>query len=331
MRAGWGIAIFIAMAVALMVIGGIPALLATGKMQEVMAAHMYAQAHPNLPHLKVEIPFVPQLVTISDGISFFGLLGVCWFFHKAERRPLRAYGIGGYRVRDIMPGAFWGLFMLSAVVGVLKASHLIVFEGINVHGAAAIGWGLAWLIAFALVGLCEEYTFRGYIQYTLMRGVMGLAESISPTNARTVAFWIAGLATSILFTLAHMRNGGENVFGLVQVFLAGATFVYALWRTGSLWWAIGFHMTWDWAQSFLFGTADSGNLSVGRLFLTHPQGNTLLSGGSAGPEGSIFASVALLLTLLVIHFQKPGMQPSLEQEPREPMPPITPGFHSNVA
>jgi membrane protease YdiL (CAAX protease family) len=91
-----------------------------------------------------------------------------------------------------------------------------------------------------------------------------------------------------------------------------------LFRTGSLWWAIGFHMAWDWAQSFLYGVPDSGNISVGRLFQTHFAGKPLLSGGSDGPEGSLFCIPIFLLMLLVIRFTtKRGELPPLEQLSRE--------------
>jgi membrane protease YdiL (CAAX protease family) len=105
-------------------------------------------------------------------------------------------------------------------------------------------------------------------------------------------------------------------------------FCYALWRTGSLWWGIGFHATWDWAQSYLFGVADSGNISVGRLFITHPQGKTILSGGADGPEGSLFASLALLFTLGAIHLASRGSQPAIEQQPEAlpTVPTISPSY-----
>ena len=120
---------------------------------------------------------------------------------------------------------------------------------------------------------------------------------------------------SLVFAAMHGGNSGETHFGLMVVFLAGITFAYALWRTGSLWWAIGFHATWDWAQSFLFGVADSGNISVGRLFVTHPTGNPILSGGSDGPEGSAFVLVALLVAVVILRFTRAGQQPGIEQAP----------------
>jgi hypothetical protein len=70
--------------------------------------------------------------------------------------------------------------------------------------------------------------------------------------------------------------------------LAGLVFCFALYRTGSLWWAIGIHAAWDWSQSFLYGVADSGLMAEGHLFATHPVGKPILSGGLTGPEGSVF-------------------------------------------
>jgi membrane protease YdiL (CAAX protease family) len=316
LRAGYGIAIFIAVLAILMIISQLFAVAATGHLHEIMHAQAYARTHPGAPKPKIHLDFVPSLVIISDGITFLGLFGLCWFFSKGERRPLHSYGIGKNRLSDILPGAFWGIVTMGILIFVLHAAHLLVFDGQNLHGIAILLYGLKWLLAFLLVGFSEEYSFRGYAQFTLMRGVWGLAERISAVNTRTIAFWIAATILSLLFACAHLGNGGETFFGLFQVFLAGIAFAYALWRTGSLWWGIGFHMTWDWAQSYLFGVADSGNVSIGRLFITHPQGKSILSGGPDGPEGSIFASVALLLTILIIHLStRPGPQPAIEQQP----------------
>jgi len=150
-------------------------------------------------------------------------------------------------------GAAWGLAAISLLIGTLLALHLVSFDAQLDHGWAILEYGGAQLLLFLFVGLVEEYLFRGYLQFTLTRGLVGVGKLISPTHARTIAFWIATVITSGLFFLAHTGNSGEDMVGLVLVFAAGVVFVVALWRTGSLWWAIGFHMAWDWAQSFLYG------------------------------------------------------------------------------
>jgi len=87
--------------------------------------------------------------------------------------------------------------------------------------------------------------------------------------------------------------------------LIGLAFCLSIWRTGSLWWAIGFHAAWDWAQSFLYGVADSGILVQGRLFATHPVGRPVLSGGLTGPEGSVFILPTVALAAVVIQLTLP--------------------------
>ena len=224
------------------------------------------------------------------------------------------YGLGLRHLRDILPGALWGLGIMAALVGVLRALHLVVFDARLLHGPAVLGYGAAWLALFFLVGIFEEFLFRGYLQYTLTRGLFGLAQRMAPQHARAAAFWMSALLWSLLFLSAHLGNAGENAVGLAGVFVAGIMLSYALWRTGSLWWAIGFHTTWDWAQSFLFGVPDSGTLSAGRLFATHAMGRPVLSGGVDGPEGSILGVFAFLLILLAVRLQPQAAQPPLEPE-----------------
>src|SRR5208283_2480032 len=87
--------------------------------------------------------------------------------------------------------------------------------------------------------------------------------------------------------------------------LAGLVFCFSLWRTGSLWWAIGFHASWDWAQSFLYGVPDSGMMVPHHFLATHPVGKPILSGGATGPEGSIFIVAILALVALIIFLTLP--------------------------
>ena len=55
--------------------------------------------------------------------------------------------------------------------------------------------------------------------------------------------------------------------------------------------------TWDWAETFFFGTADSGNVATGHFLTTGPAGSALWSGGAVGPEGSLLILPVILLLL----------------------------------
>ncbi len=132
---------------------------------------------------------------------------------------------------------------------------------------------------FIFTGIFEESLLRGYLQYTLTRGM---------------GFWWGALLMSVLFGAIHGSNKGESPVGLFSAGAAGLVFCLSLWYTGSLWWAIGFHATWDWAQTFFYGTPDSGMVARGHLMSEHPVGPLLWSGGPTGPEGSLYI-VPLLL------------------------------------
>jgi membrane protease YdiL (CAAX protease family) len=170
------------------------------------------------------------------------------------------------------------------------------------NGGAALRYGLIWAVGFLFVALLEETMLRGYLQYTLARGLAGVYGAIFKEcrHRHAVGFWAAALVLSFVFGLGHGHNPGESPIGLLAAGLAGLVFCFALYRTGSLWWAIGIHTSWDWAQSFLYGVADSGLMAEGHLFATHAVGKPILSGGLTGPEGSISAILTLAVIAVII-------------------------------
>jgi membrane protease YdiL (CAAX protease family) len=325
LRAGWSILIFVPLFLLFAAIFILTALAAAGKLPQIIAnAHTHAPKITQ-PHA---IPDTLASTAFTTDITLFaGLALASLILSRIESRRFAVYGIGRNRLFDFLPGAFWGLATLSLLVALLRAFHLLVFDTRALHGAPVFLFGIKWLLAFLAVGLFEEYLSRGFLQFTLTRGVYGLAEKISPTHARAVAFWIAAFFMSLSFSAGHLANAHENPMGIVMTFLAAVVFSYALWRTGSLWWAIGFHMAWDWAQSFLYGVPDSGQISAGRLFQTHPAGNPLLSGGIDGPEGSVYVIPIMLLAILIIRFTtKPGPHPPLQPDFHPPPMPLEPSL-----
>jgi membrane protease YdiL (CAAX protease family) len=312
LRAGWSTLIFVTLFVLFSIVLIVTALGIAGKLPQTIAD----MSHPANVTQPRPIPDVRSLdIFMADILQFSGLVLAGLALGHIESRRFSFYGIGRNRIVDILPGAFWGLATLSLLVAILRATHLLAFDMQALHGSAIYSFGIKWLLAFLAVGLFEEYLSRGFLQFTLTRGVFGLAEKISTTHARPIAFTIAAFFMSLFFSAGHLHNARENPMGIVMTFLAAVVFSYALWRTGSLWWAIGFHMAWDWAQSFLYGVPDSGQISAGRLFHTHPAGNPLLSGGIDGPEGSVYVIPIMLLAALIIRFTtRPGPQPPLEPD-----------------
>jgi hypothetical protein len=183
---------------------------------------------------------------------------------------------------------------------------VLVFDERLLFGPAVIRYGLLWFAGFLLVGSAEEVYLRGYLQFTLTRGLSGIYRRLFGTlHADAFGFWTAAAVLSVLFGAGHASNPGESPLGIIAAGLVGLVFCLSLWRTGSLWWAIGFHAAWDWAQSYLYGVADSGLAVQGHLFATHPAGPTYLSGGPTGPEGSVFLIPVLAVAVAAIVYTLP--------------------------
>ena len=223
---------------------------------------------------------------------------------KIEQRPNSVYGLGGSRrLPNFFAGLAWGVTCLSLLVLTLWKTGFLVIDSRLLFGSDILRYGAIWLLGFLLVGLLEEYLTRGYIQYTLTRGLAGLYQwAFKTRHSAALGFWTSAVIVSILFGLGHGNNPGESPIGLLSAGLVSMVFCLSLWRTGSLWWAIGFHTAWDWAQSFLYGVADSGTMVQHHLLATHPVGKPILSGGATGPEGSIFVVAILALVSLIILF-----------------------------
>ena len=96
---------------------------------------------------------------------------------------------------------------------------------------------------------------------------------------------------ALVFGGLHLANRGATALAGVAVAVAGLMFcaLYAL--TGRLWVPIGLHLAWNFAQGYLFGATVSGNDLGGSIALStaRPGTQAWLTGGTFGPEASVFA------------------------------------------
>jgi uncharacterized protein len=239
-----------------------------------------------LPTLYPGVPASPAAALVFELANVGAVILATWIMALIEGRAIRTYGYSGRaRLIRFLCGCVWGFVALSAMVGALWKAHFLAFDATLIHGANAWMYGFAWLSIFILTGIFEESLLRGYLQYTLTRGI---------------GFWWGALLMSILFGAIHVPNSGESPVGLFSAGAVGLVFCISLWYTGSLWWAIGFHATWDWAQTFFYGTPDSGMIARGSFMSEHPTGPLLWSGGPTGPEGSLYIIPVLLIMALAM-------------------------------
>lgn len=201
---------------------------------------------------------------------------------RVEKRPWAGYGLPLRRVlgKLFWQGAVWGFLGISVLIFLLYGLHDFTFGGIVLHGMRIAKFAAYWSVMFLLVGLFEEFLFRGYTQFTLARGV---------------GFWPAAIALSIVFGLVHLGNTGEQWPGALAAACIAVFFCLTLRRTGSLWFAVGFHAAWDWGESFFYSVPDSGLPAPGHLLSSSLHGSAWLTGGSVGPEGSVLCFLVIML------------------------------------
>jgi membrane protease YdiL (CAAX protease family) len=213
-----------------------------------------------------------------------------------ERRSLADYGLPskGAFGKLFWKGAAWGLTMETLIILGISAFHGFSFGSLALSGGELVKYALMWAGAFVLVGIFEEFLFRGYAQFTLASGI---------------GFWPAAIVFSALFGAVHLSNSGEGWVGALSVMLFGLFACLTLKRTGSLWFAVGLHAAGDYAETFLYSVPDSGLLAKGHLLNSTMHGARWLTGGTIGPEGSIMDFVVFLLAFALFAWLYPAKEP----------------------
>jgi len=205
---------------------------------------------------------------------------------RVERRRWGAYGLPARQGfgKLFWVGALWGFASITLLLASMYGLRVFEVGGLAIHGLRIVRFALFWAGFFLLVGLFEEFHFRGYMQFALTRGI---------------GFWPAALLLSCYFGWSHRLNEGEAGVGLVAAAVIGLFFCLTLRRTGSLWFAVGFHAAWDWGETFFYSVPDSGSLFPGHLLKSSFRGPPWLTGGTIGPEGSVLCFAVIGLAWVV--------------------------------
>lgn len=230
----------------------------------------------------------------QEVIGFALAFGGAMIMSRIEHRPLGMYGLPG---SEMFGSKFWlgflfGLLEITLLIGLIRAFGGYSFGTLALQDKWIFLWGLFHLLLFTFVGLFEEFLFRGYTQFTLTQGI---------------GFWPAAALLSVLFGATHLGNPGEGVVGAASVVMIALLFCFTLKRTGNLWYAVGLHASFDWGETYLYSVPNSGIVMQGHLSnsVLH-QGAKWLTGGTVGPEGSVFCFLTIGLQFLVVTWLFPA-------------------------
>ena len=267
LRAGWRLLIFMAIVKALSFVA-----------QIIITRFFPAALDPT--------QLTPMRIIAPDLLFCLILAVAAGIMSKIEGRRLGQYGLPRSEAlgKNFRVGLLIGLLATSSTVLAIFAVQGVRFTSAAIHGSAILTAAAAWGLAFLLSGLAEEFLFRGYAQFTLTTGM---------------GFWPSAFLLSGLFGLVHGTNGGETVLGDLSVVSFGLLLCLFLRRTGNLWCAVGFHLGYDWGQTFLYGVPNSGLLPSQSLLSASLSGPRWLTGGTVGPEASIFCPIVLAIVAVV--------------------------------
>ena len=235
----------------------------------------------------------PGVLILSEGITVLALMISAFVMARIERRSFRDYGLP---ISEILGKRFWqgapyGLAMLTLLMAIIAALHGFSLSGWALGGTGAFRYGALYFIGFILVAIFEEFSFRGYLQSTLASGI---------------GFWQAAILLAVAFGGLHLSNSGEAILGAAMAGAFGLLCAFSLRRIGTIWFAIGMHAGWDWGETYFYSVPDSGIVARGHLLNSSFHGPVWLTGGSVGPEGSVFAFGILILAALGIHWMFPA-------------------------
>lgn len=215
-----------------------------------------------------------------------GANGIC-----ARWLERRSFASTGFQFHS----GWWRDFLLGSLVGALTISLAVVIallSGATTLQSNSQSFGFllqsfsALLLFFMISAAYEEALVRGF-------AFQALEHNLGAGIAVTV--------TAVVFGLLHLQNANVTLFSTLNTMLAGVWLGVAYLMTRSLWLATALHYAWNFVMVFVFGLPVSGITKFQELaWLRGESSVRWVSGGEYGPEGGIAATVALLLSTLLL-------------------------------
>lgn len=230
-----------------------------------------------LTHVRID-PFSERGgLTVEFCLAAAAVLGYGIVTRRIEGRSLADAGLAARGIfSETAIGLMIGGGVFSAIIGMMGAFGVYHMGSVNPHSRPLLPLAL-----FLCIAVFQETAMRGCIFQTL---------------ERHYGSGIALIASSLFFGLLHLGNSvnglstGQWLIGpLFLSFETGLLFSAAYLLTRRLWLPIGLHWGWNFFETSIYGTADSGawENDPNTLFAGHTHGPFLLTGGAFGPEASL--------------------------------------------
>lgn len=202
---------------------------------------------------------------------------VAWILVRIEKRGLAWFGLpwcrGAYR--PFSRGLLTGGGMVTVLMGIALLSGHASVAGLTLHGWELLQYLGLWAGGMILVGFAEELFYRGYA----LRALAG-----------SIGFWPAAVVTSVLFGAVHyFLKPMETMADILNIIVLALFLCFTIWRSGTIWFAIGFHAAFDFFALSFYGVPNTGNNGLPlekHILATQIAGPGWLTGGPQGLEAS---------------------------------------------
>lgn len=207
-----------------------------------------------------------------------------------ERRPIA--NLGFFKKKwafEILKGWFYGTVLLSATCGLIYLFGGLSFDKVDLS-SKTIWYVLSLLPLWLIQGGTEELITRGWL-LPLINKRSNLA--------------IAVAVSSSLFGLMHLGNDHVTITSMLSLILSGFLMALYMLKTDNIWGVVGLHGAWNFMQGNFFGVAVSGTPTEASILTVKSKAGTpdWLSGGAFGIEGSLIASLVLLVGIGILAWQ----------------------------
>jgi len=231
----------------------------------------------------------PQFLTPLQvsGVIIFALEGLVsiagyiLFVRLIEKRKA-ATELSRFRVSLLPLGTFVGLVWFALLMLMLYLAGHYQISGVGFPNRVLSA------VIFALgTAIWEEVTFRGL----LFR-----------VTEQTFGTWIGVLASAVVFGAVHGLNPNASLAASIAIILeSGVLLAAAYFATRTLWFPIGLHFGWNFAEDFIFGVRVSGHAARPAIVEGTLTGSSLWTGGDYGLESSIWAiAMASIMSAILI-------------------------------
>lgn len=238
----------------------------------------------------VEIQAISESIFVELGIFPFVVLVLFAWVKWFEKRPFTSLGFfKGQVAWQLVKGWLLGTLLFAVTLGLSYLLGGLEFKTFD-FSLKTLAYLLLIIPLWLVQGGTEELLTRGWLL---------------PIIAKRTNLIIAIAISSSLFGIMHLGNDNVTFFSVLSIIMVGIFLALYMLKTDNIWGVAGIHGAWNFTQGNIFGISVSGTQAGPSLmhFGQKMGAPDWISGGAFGTEGSLLASLVLLVGSVYLAWQ----------------------------